>query len=153
MLKEAVQTAFEKKMRRGWDKWPRLYWAIDLHDVIIPGTYTRLNENKQFYPYAQEVLQWLTNRKDMCLILFTSSHTDSLTNVVQWINEFGINFDYINCNPECPDNELCSFAAKFFFDIMLEDKAGFNGLTDWGTIKLTLNGLDEWRKKEYHGEK
>jgi 5'(3')-deoxyribonucleotidase len=150
MISDAIKTAFEKKIRRGWDKWPHMYWAIDLHDVIIPGTYTRNNDGRQFYPNAEEVLQWLSSRQDMCIILYTSSHEDSISDIINWLADQHIVINYVNENPECKDTDLCSFSSKFYFDIMLEDKAGFMGMTDWRIIKDTLKELNEWQKKEIH---
>jgi len=152
MIKDAVHNAFRKKNERGWDKWPRVYWAIDLHDVIIPGTYTRNNEGREFYPDGKDVLQWLTNRKDMCLILFTSSHNDSINDIRVWLADHGIRFDHVNENPECEDTNLCSFADKFYMDVLLEDKAGFNGNSGWVDIKNALKELGEWDKKVSHDE-
>jgi len=155
-LKDAVIKSFDKKKRfekkneNGNWKYP-MYWAIDLHDVIIPGTYTLNNEGKQMFPYAVEVLRWLTNRKDMAIILFTSGHFDPTLDIRKWLSkEYDINFDFINENPECPDNELCCFKGKFYFDILLEDKAGFIGETDWLAIKNTLIEIGEWKKKDKH---
>ena len=148
-ISHAIEVAFEKKRVRGWEKFPRLFVAIDLHDVIIPGTYTLNNDGRQFYPYAKEVLQWLTRRKDMCLILFTSSHKKQIEDVRSWMKQDGIVFDYANENPECPNNELCDFSKKWFMDIMLEDKAGFES-GDWLEIKETLIKIGEWDKKDSH---
>lgn len=150
MISDAIKSAFSKKNVRGWDRWPRMYWAIDLHDVIIPGTYTRDNAGRHFYPKSKEVLQWLTDRKDMCIILYTSSHEDAIADIVKWLALNDIKVDYVNCNPECTDTNLCSFSGKFYFDVMLEDKAGFLGWTDWEEIKKTLVAIDEWEKKETH---
>jgi len=152
MIGDAVKNAFRKKRERGWDKWPKVFWAIDLHDVIIPGTYTRNNEGREFYPDGKEVLQWLTNRKDMCLILYTSSHKDSIADILNWLMQYNIRFDHVNKNPECKDTTLCSFADKFYFDVMLEDKAGFNGNSGWLDIKNALIELGEWEKKESHDQ-
>jgi hypothetical protein len=152
MIAHAVNTAFRKKNERGWTKYPRMFWAIDLHDVIIPGTYTRTNEGRQFYPDGKEVLQWLTNRKDMCLILYTSSHIDAINDILIWLKQWGIIFDHVNKNPECEDTNLCSFKDKFYMDVMLEDKAGFNGNNGWIDIKNALIELGEWEKKLAHNE-
>ena len=145
MIQRAVFTAFSKKYRTGWRKWPKMYWAIDLHDVIIPGTYSRNNDDRRFYPVAQDVLSWLTSREDMCLILFTSSHEDSIQDIIGWMNP--IHFNYVNRNPECESNDLCNFDGKFYFDLLLEDKAGFEGMMDWGEIKEALIVLDEWNNR------
>lgn len=149
-LERAILKAFQKKAKFGWKKYKSLYWAIDLHDVIIPGTYTRNNEGRQFYPFAEEVLKWFTDRKDMCIILYTSSHKDSIYDILSWLGNFGICFDYVNENPECENSDLCDFSSKIYFDILLEDKAGFYGMEDWKNIKETLQDLGEWDKKIQH---
>lgn len=149
-IKHAIERAFKKKLLKGWDKWPYMYWAIDLHDVIIPGTYTRNNEGKAFYPNALEVLQWLGNRDDMKIILFTSSHKDSVESIIEWMQKHMVGFDYFNENPECANTELCDFSKKFYFDIMLEDKAGFEGMEDWLAIKQALIDIGEWHKELSH---
>lgn len=145
-IEKAIERAFEKKLRTGWNKWPKMFWAIDLHDVMIPGTYTRNNDGRMLYPNALEVLQWLTNRKDMAIILFTSSHIDAINDIIAWFEPQGIKFDFVNENPLCTNHHLCDFSKKFYFDLMLEDKAGFDGMEDWLVIKQTLMRLGEWDK-------
>ena len=146
MLKDAIIRAFDKKAKRNAGKtWEYpMYWAIDLHDVIIPGTYTRNNDNLQYFSGALEVLKWLTNRNEMSIILFTSSHQSSINDILNWMDKDGIKFNYVNENPECTSNDLCCFDKKMYMDMMLEDKAGFNGDTDWHVVKETLNNLGWW---------
>ncbi len=155
MIEHAIRNAFYKKFKKekidsqgNW-KYP-MFWAIDLHDVIIPGTYTRNNENREFYPSAKEVLQWLTNREDMCIILYTSSYKDSIADIIKWLGENEIKIDFINENLLCPNTELCDFSGKFYMDILLEDKAGFVGEIDWEIIKFTLKQLGQWNLKKSH---
>ena len=150
MIEDAIYTAFQKKKERGWDKWPKMFWLIDLHDVIIPGTYSRNNEGREFYPMAKEVLQWLTNRTDMCIILWTSSHDDAIEDICNWLFANDINFDYVNENPEISSNDLLNTNSKMYFDILLDDKAGFVGETDWMEIKHALIAHGEWMKKTSH---
>lgn len=147
MIDYAVYRAFEKKMQSGWEKWPRMFWAIDLHDVIIEGKFSKMNEDRSLYPVGEEVLRWLTTRKDMCIILWTSSHQEPIDDILEWLfTEYGINFDYVNENPECKSTELCCFENKLYFDMLLEDKAGFCGMTDWARIKTALIALGEWKR-------
>ena len=148
-LRHAIERAFRKKIQGGWHKWPRLFILIDLHDVIIPGTYTRNNEGRAFFNGAEEVLRWLTNRKDMCLILWTSSHKDSTDDILAWMAKSGIKFDYVNENPECPSNELLDTSSKIYMDLLLDDKAGFNGETDWLEIKNVLVELGQWDRTSF----
>lgn len=150
MIQKAIYNAFDKKLKRNHgEKWEYpMYWAIDLHDVIIPGSYTRNNDGKCLFPNAHEVLKRLSGRKDMCLILFTSSHDDAVEEVLKWLKGYDIVFDYVNCNPECEDGELCCFQSKFYFDILLDDKAGFNGDVDWFNVAKTLVKVGQWDREE-----
>lgn len=155
-IKDAIVRAFDKKKKfdkrdeSGNWRYP-MFWAIDLHDVIIPGTYTRENAGRKFFPNAEVVLQWLTRREDMKLILFTSSHGNAIQDILEWMFHYGISFDYANENPECTvTTTLCAFDRKFYFDVMLEDKAGFNGDTDWFEIQQCLKDINEWEKLFHH---
>ena len=120
----------------------RLYWAVDLHGTIIEGKFSKWNEGREFYPDCKEVLNVLHNRPDMCLILWTSSQKDSTEDMLKWFKEHGIHFDYVNENPEMPVGHFCDFTRKFAFDILLDDKAGFLGHTDWTLIKNKLIELN-----------
>lgn len=137
-----IKNAFEEKKTKNWDK---LYWAIDLHGTIIEGKYNKYNEGATIYPNAAEVLKYLYSRTDMRLILWTSSHKDAIDKTLVAFELWtGIKFHYINENPECINTELCDFTEKFYFNILLDDKAGFNGPTDWKVIKNVLKQLGEW---------
>lgn len=126
---------------KGYDK---TYWAIDLHDVVIKGTYTRYNEDRKIYPDCQQFFRWAASRKDMVLILWSSSHRDSLNEIITWLGLHGIKFHYINENPEVPSDQLCDFSTKFYFNVLLDDKAGFEGETDWTAIINELKRIGEW---------
>jgi hypothetical protein len=135
--------AFEQKKAKGWDK---LYWAIDLHDTIIEGKYNFNNEGAEIFPFAAEVLSYLSSRKDMCLILWTSSHDQAYLPMAHKLEEqYGIKFNYFNENPEVKNTHLCDFSQKLYFNILLDDKAGFNGLSDWRSIRTTLKMIGEWK--------
>ncbi len=137
MIKNAIYRAFEKKKKYGWGQWP-LFWAIDLHDVIIPGTYTRNNDGKEFFPYAKEALQLISKDPRMSIILWTSSHKQPIDEVIKWLNGYDIHINHINSNPECESNDLCCFDQKFYFDILLDDKAGFDAETEWEGVYSIL---------------
>jgi len=117
-----------------------LYWAIDMHDTIITGTYNRFNDGAVIYPYAKETLDYLFNSPDHYTILWTSSYMTSIQDVVQ---RFDLNFNGINCNPECPNTTLCDFQSKFYFNFVLDDKAGFDGTKDWREIYEALTNTDK----------
>jgi hypothetical protein len=136
-----IRRAFQQKKER---KWSTIYIAIDLHDTLISGKYNRFNEGAEIYPYAREFFQWAIKRKDVVLILWTSSHEDATRNILNRLASEGIFFLYINRNPECSSNELCDFSKKFYFNILLEDKSGFEGETDWKLVIDELKAIGEW---------
>lgn len=133
-----ITKTYESKERRGWKT---IYWLIDLHDTIIPGNYTKNNDGKQFYPYAKETLQLLSKRQDTVLILWTSGHLQPSYDAMDWMKEQGINFTYLNANPLEKDTELCDFTKKMYFNILLDDKSGYDGEKDWESIYNLMKGL------------
>jgi len=83
---------FDLKKERGWDK---TYWAIDIHGTILKPNYQKGNIPKEFYPYAIECLQYLTQRKDIVLIKYTCSHLNEIEEYKVYFESLGIKFDYI----------------------------------------------------------
>jgi len=137
-----IKTAFQRKKEKNW---PRLYVAVDMHQTAITPTWSRLNEGAQLYPDAVEVLQQWTRREDICLILWSPLHDDALAAVVKLMDSHVIRFDYLNENPEIVTGELCKFDRKWYMDIGLDDKFGFDAEKDWTRIKDTLIEIGEWR--------
>ena len=133
-IEHAIKRAFDKKAERGWDKWPKMYIMVDLHDVIIPGTYTLNNEGRSFCFMAKEVLQKMTKNDKICLILWTSSYPDAITDISLWLSKFNIKFDYIGGNPECLSTDILDVEHKPYFDLLFDDKAGFEGDSDWEVV-------------------
>jgi hypothetical protein len=139
-----IRRTFEDKKRKGWE---RIYIAIDLHDTVIEGKYNRFNEGANIFPYAREFFKWAVDRDDVILILWTSSHDDAIKKTLAWLREEGIYFDYINKNPLETTNQLCDFDKKFYFNILLDDKAGFEGETDWKLIIDELKAIGEYENR------
>lgn len=132
--------------------YPYMYWCVDLHDTIIKSTYSSEHESEEFYPGAKEVLQYLSSRKDMVLILFTSSFPDKMVALMEQFRKFDINFKYLNANPECPNTPYGDFSRKFYYDILLDDKAGFIPEQDWIVIRQTMKDLFEWHVLQHDGD-
>jgi len=122
--------------------WEKIFFAIDFHDTIMPGSYTKDDGTDAFYPKAIEVLKMLTERSDCTLILWTSSHEDYVQKHIDRMKVLGVEFDHFNCNPECPSTELCNFDGKFYFNVLIDDKAGFDGNTDWQVVEEALEFND-----------
>ena len=140
-LIKRIYDAREYQKQKGWEK---TYWAIDLHNTIIKSTHKKVQEGdkpwRDCYPYAIESLKELSLRKDICLILYTSSFQKEIDNIDEWFISQGINFQYVNNNPECPNTEYADFNTKFYFDVLIDDKAGFDPNL-WEDIYRELLGL------------
>ena len=139
-----LERAFSDKTTRKWEK---LFVCVDLHDTIIQGKYSLNNEGAEYLPNAIKVLKNLSKRKDIVLILWTSSHVAPITKVLDKLEKQGVYFKYVNCNPECPNDALCDFGKKFYFNIGLDDKFGFDGLGgDWFLVEKELKRIGEWKE-------
>ena len=117
-------------------EWYETYWAFDFHSTIIKPTYD-LNDRKiDYYPYAKEAMQLITLRDDIITIAWTSSFPNEIKDYEEQFTKDGIQFDHIGRNPEISSSlgNFGYYKDKFYFNILFEDKAGFDPLTEWKEI-------------------
>jgi hypothetical protein len=131
---KAFDSAFKRAQAKHWDY---IYILVDVHGTIFTPSY--LNEEKyEFYPYAKEALQLLSKDSNIKLILWTSSTFEAAMDYGFVLNKNNIYFDYLNCNPEVEkqetDPETLDLSSKYYFNIGIDDKFGFEPETDWKTI-------------------
>jgi 2-methylcitrate dehydratase PrpD len=77
------------------------------------------------------VLSYLSAQDDVILILWSSSHETEIAKVREWLETFKINIQFINENPLEDNTEYADFSKKFYFNVILDDKAGFDPSVDW----------------------
>jgi hypothetical protein len=135
-----IERAFKLKVERKWDT---IYVVVDAHGTMIRP----YHETIEFYTDAIEVLRWMTRRKDIKLIMWTSSHIEDIVKIFEAAEKLGIYFDLVNGNNFEKDSKQACFSKKFYFNILLDDKAGFEPETDWKRIKNELTGIGEWNKE------
>ena len=77
----------------------------------------------------------ISKRDDIILILHTSSFPEELKHYVELFEKNDIYFKYYNENPEiCGENgSFGNYEKKFYFNLLIEDKAGFFP-EDWKDI-------------------
>jgi hypothetical protein len=72
------------------------------------------------------------------LILWTSSSEYAIFDYKIVFERNNIKFDYVNCNPEVErqstDPETLDLSSKYYFNIGIDDKFGFEPETDWKLI-------------------
>jgi len=127
-----------------------LYVAVDAHGTIIrPSKKTVMQmadgDDKpsevvcrcgctpefEFYPYARIALASMADA-GVRLILWTST-LDSY-GLLQRLRREGIGITDFNDNPDFRLTPYADFSKKFYFDVLLDDKAGFDPMHDWEKI-------------------
>lgn len=134
---KALIKAFETAKRKNWDK---IYIAVDLHETCLKPTWQK-EISKEYYPFAKEALLKLSSMKEVCMILWSCSLPELNKEYFDFFKEDGINFDYINENPECPSTDYANFDLKLYFSLGFDDKFGFEPDEDWKPILEYLNTL------------
>jgi hypothetical protein len=127
-LHDMFLTTFKKE-------WYETYWIFDLHGTIIKPTYK--STQILFYPFAKETLQFLTEtRPDIKKILWTSSFPEEIKEYNKKFKRNKIKFEFINCNPDIDHikGNFGYYKEKFYFDVMFDNKAGFNPEKDWELV-------------------
>jgi hypothetical protein len=132
MIYSAIINAFREKLEREWDT---LYFAVDLHGTIIEK-YTA--SDLKPYEYSLQILRLLSRMPDVVLILFTSSYEKDLKPFYDLCKQNEIHFKYFNENPECASNKTGDFSKKFYYNVLIDDRAGFDPLCDWQNIGEAL---------------
>lgn len=133
---KAVKRAYQVMEERKWDT---IYWAIDLHGVCLKSNYEQggyqwINE------YVVDALQIISSFPETKIILWSSAHEAEYPAIIKFFKDVGIKVAYFNENPEVGNSTHGCFDKKFYFSILLDDKAGFDPDTDWEDLYNYLIG-------------
>lgn len=130
MITRAIRRAYDVARVRNWDK---VYWAIDLHETCIRSNYGK-GSYEFLGDYVVRALQKISERPETVIILWSSVHADEEADIIEFFANNGIRVSYFNHNPEVSNTAHGNFDTKFYFSILLDDKAGFNYELDWFKI-------------------
>lgn len=127
---KAIENAYKKAEERGWN---RIYFAIDIHDTILKsnyqdGSYEFCNDATRY------ALRMLSEREEVVLIIWTSMNESQMMDVADFLEQANINIDYLSENPEVENTPYADFSEKFYFSVLIDDKAGFDPDVDWDKI-------------------
>lgn len=141
----AIDNSFKRMKERNWDK---VYYFFDLHETVIYPDYD--NKHKvRFYPYAKEVLQYLSNRDDISISIYTCSYPKEIEKYMNFFLEHDIEFEYINRNPDVENTLYGYYEDKPYFNVLFEDKAGFDADNDWYKIAMYFDLIDNEELFDY----
>lgn len=146
-LKKTIRSRIKRAHEKGWNK---LIIAVDLHDTIISSD--RFNEYCNdsettgsvgdaalisIYPKAKEVLRILSNRKDIQLVFYSATDYAELKEISTAFEQIGVLIDVYFEEPKEKFYQQ-AFDNKPCFDILLDDKAGFDPKKDWRKVEKHL---------------
>jgi hypothetical protein len=131
----SIQKAKVRAEQKGWDY---TYWFFDLHETIIIPNYTTEEIPKEFYPDAKETLQMISKRSDIKMHIYTCSWPGEIEKYNAYFKENDIHFDFLFAkNPEVTNEALGFYENKPYFNVLFEDKAGFDP-SYWKYVKEYL---------------
>ena len=131
MLIDSLNSCIDSAKKKNWNT---CYIAVDLHGVVVKSNYRIDKLPTDFYPLAKETLQLLSQRSDIVLIMYTCSWPKEIEKYFAFFEENGINFKYANMNPDVPNNALGDYTDKMYYNLVWDDKGGFNPDQDWQIV-------------------
>ena len=137
IIKSIRTNHIEQLKRRNWEY---TYWAFDLHSTIIKPNYEAGNIPKEFYPYAKECLCAISKSQEIKMIMYTCSFPHERDLYIEFFKSNNIYFDFVNSNPEVKSEEggYGYYKEKPYFNVLFEDKAGFDAETEWSDVRELL---------------
>ena len=114
-----------------------IYIMVDVHNTILRPTFDK-KETFEYFPYAKETLQLLSEKENIKLIMWTSSYDEKIQMYLRHFEENGIIFNFVNENKEYGNVSFACFDTKFYYDIGIDDKFGFDAEHDWKEIYTFL---------------
>ncbi len=130
MITNAIRNAYRTAKSRNWKN---VYWAIDLHGVCFNSTYGK-GSYKFIGPWVTRALQLISKRPETTIILWSSVHKDEEADIIKFFADHDIVVSYFNHNPAVKNTATGNFDTKFYFSVLLDDKAGFDPNEDWDQI-------------------
>jgi len=127
---KSIERAYSVMDERNWET---IYWCIDLHGVCLKSNYTT-NQNEWINNDALECLQLISSLPESKIILWSSCYPSELMRIRQMFKENNITVDFFNKNTDIHNTNTGNFNRKFYFSVLLDDKAGFDPETDWREI-------------------
>lgn len=125
---KAIKTSLVEMEKRKWEK---MYYFFDIHSTILKPNYTLDHMPDEFYPFAKEALIEMASKPKIVMCLYTCSHPDEVEKYLKFFGDLGIDFKYVNENPEVPSEGYGCYDTKPYMNVLFEDKSGFDAENEW----------------------
>jgi len=136
-LRYTLEHEVHKMHERNWDK---IYILVDIHGTIFESSYS-ISDPLIAYPDAINCLRLMSSIKEFCLILWSSTSKSVAENYLKYFANNEIKFKYFNENPEVENNNISIFDNKFYFNVGIDDKFGFEANQDWWHLMNAIQSL------------
>ena len=127
---QVFDKAFDLMKHRGWDK---IAVAVDLHGTVFEPTYsTQLSTG--FYAKAKETLQLMSKNPNIMMYMYTCSPQEAKAFYLEYFMSCDIAMTpwrLVQISMGLENNEFQNFDKKPYFNVLLDDKAGFDPSRDW----------------------
>lgn len=127
---KSIERAYSLLQERNWDT---IYWAIDLHGTCIKSNYVS-GEYEWINEDAKQCLQLLSSLSESKIIIWSSCYPEEYRKLHNFFLIENVYIFYINENYSVSNTKTGCFDTKFYFSVLLDDKAGFDPDTDWKLI-------------------
>lgn len=117
----AVIRAYNVAAERDWNV---VYWCVDLHGTVLEANYSSA-EFKFIDDKVVAALQKIRALPETRLILWSAVTKEDEIKIREMFEANGIHVDYVNENPEIANTKTGNFEDKFYFSVLVDDKAGF----------------------------
>lgn len=134
-IQVAIDRAYSVAKQRKWDT---IYWAVDLHGVCLKSNYEN-GSYEWINGLAQSGMRTIASRRESKIILWSSCHDDEKIEIKKWFEKQGIPIFGFNENPAEKDTVTGCFKEKFYFSVLLDDKAGFDPDQSWIGVIMGIN--------------
>lgn len=104
-------------------KWDKLYVALDIHDTVTRADYEDVSEH--LYVSAIEPLAEVSKLPEVEIILFSSCYPKDYQAYIEMFARHGVKISNFNANPEVGNTKTGCFDSKFYYNVLVDDKAGF----------------------------
>lgn len=128
--------AYREKKGRVLNDGYKMYWFFDIHGTILKPNYQAGNTPKDYYPYAEETLKYLSTINDITMVLYTCSHPHEIQEYIDLFHKSEIKFEFVNENPAVV-TEIGGYGCydkKPYMNVLFEDKAGFDPEVEWKEV-------------------
>lgn len=140
MISSAIIRAYRTMADRKWDT---IYWAVDLHGVCLSSNY-ETGVHEFLSQNVIDSLRYLSSLEETKIILWSSVHDEQKDVIIEKFESNGIKIFGFNENPAEKDTATGCFKEKFYFSVLVDDKAGFDPGTGW---PLAVSHVKMMRRK------